>query len=245
MTRKQKSSEDVGDFVPLPPAPLHIVLALNRGERHGYGLMSDVEELSDGVITMGPGTLYGSIKKLRAQGLIEETEGRVDPSTRRPAPSLLPPHGDRTERSAMRRSSAWPTWSNAADQPPRPACSGGRHDRDLGGPAAIRGPDPSIVAHVRAPPGLLYPRSFRQEYGDDMVQAVRRSDHPPSRRPARAGLAPGLRRPGDQRHPPADRTAVRRRRRWCRRLDPRRADRTGRTDPRHGKRGRSPHPASP
>lgn len=80
MTRKQKSGEDVGDFVPLPPAPLHIVLALNRGERHGYALMSDVEELSDGVITMGPGTLYGSIKKLRAQGLIEETEGRADPS---------------------------------------------------------------------------------------------------------------------------------------------------------------------
>jgi DNA-binding PadR family transcriptional regulator len=79
MTRKQKSGEDVGDFVPLPPAPLHIVLALNRGERHGYALMSDVEELSDGVITMGPGTLYGSIKKLRAQGLIEETEGRIDP----------------------------------------------------------------------------------------------------------------------------------------------------------------------
>ena len=80
MTRKQRSSDGVSDFVPLPPAPLHIVLALNRGERHGYGLMSDVEELSDGVITMGPGTLYGSIKKLRGQGLIEETEGRVDPS---------------------------------------------------------------------------------------------------------------------------------------------------------------------
>lgn len=79
MPRKTTTSDDVGDFVPLPPAPLHIVLALNRGERHGYGLMSDVEELSDGVITMGPGTLYGSIKKLRAQGLIEETEGRVDP----------------------------------------------------------------------------------------------------------------------------------------------------------------------
>ena len=80
MTRKQRSSDGVSDVVPLPPAPLHIVLALNRGDRHGYGLMSDVEELSDGVITMGPGTLYGSIKKLRGQGLIEETEGRVDPS---------------------------------------------------------------------------------------------------------------------------------------------------------------------
>ncbi len=80
MKKKKTADEDITDFVPLPPAPLHIVLALNRGERHGYALMSDVEDLSDGVITMGPGTLYGSIKKLRSQGLIEETEGRVDPS---------------------------------------------------------------------------------------------------------------------------------------------------------------------
>ena len=80
MAKKNATGQDVNEFVPLPPAPLHIVLALNRGERHGYALMSDVEELSDGVITMGPGTLYGTIKKLVAQGLIEETEGRIDPA---------------------------------------------------------------------------------------------------------------------------------------------------------------------
>ena len=79
MSAPTQSHHDVSPFVPLPPAPLHIVLALNRGERHGYALMSDVQDLSDGLIKMGPGTLYGSIKKLRAQGLIEETEGRVDP----------------------------------------------------------------------------------------------------------------------------------------------------------------------
>ena len=71
---------DPADFVPLAPAPLHIVLALNRGERHGYGIMQDVEEISDGVITMGPGTLYGSIKRLVEQGLIEESDERPDPS---------------------------------------------------------------------------------------------------------------------------------------------------------------------
>jgi DNA-binding PadR family transcriptional regulator len=70
---------DPAPFVPLAPAPLHIVLALNRGERHGYALMGDVEELSDGVIRMGPGTLYGSIKKLVAEGLIEQTAERPDP----------------------------------------------------------------------------------------------------------------------------------------------------------------------
>jgi DNA-binding PadR family transcriptional regulator len=80
MSAQTQSPDDVSPFVPLPPAPLHIVLALNRGERHGYALMSDVQHLSDGLIKMGPGTLYGSLKKLRSQGLIEKTEGRVDPS---------------------------------------------------------------------------------------------------------------------------------------------------------------------
>ena len=74
------SDDDIAPYVPLPPAPLHIVLALNRGERHGYGLMADVQELSGGVIKMGPGTLYGSIKKLLAQGLIEESPARPDPT---------------------------------------------------------------------------------------------------------------------------------------------------------------------
>ena len=66
--------------MPLSPAALHIVLSLNRGERHGYAIMSDVERLSDGVITLGPGTLYGTIKKLVADGLIEQTDTRPDPA---------------------------------------------------------------------------------------------------------------------------------------------------------------------
>lgn len=60
------------DHVPLAPSALHIVLALSRGERHGYALMQDVEQLSGGRVTMGPGTLYGSLKRLLAARLIEE-----------------------------------------------------------------------------------------------------------------------------------------------------------------------------
>ena len=71
---------DPSPFVPLAPAALHIVLSLNRGERHGYAIMGDVERLSDGVIKLGPGTLYGTIKKLLADGLIEQTEARPDPA---------------------------------------------------------------------------------------------------------------------------------------------------------------------
>ena len=74
------SNPDPTPHIPLAPAALHIVLALNRGERHGYALMSDVEELSDGVIRLGPGTLYGTLKRLTNDGLIEQTDERPDPS---------------------------------------------------------------------------------------------------------------------------------------------------------------------
>jgi DNA-binding PadR family transcriptional regulator len=67
------------DFLPLPPATLHILVALTAGEKHGYALMRDVEALSEGVIKVGPGTLYGSVKRMLADGLIEETAERPDP----------------------------------------------------------------------------------------------------------------------------------------------------------------------
>ena len=58
---------------PLPSASLHIVLALLEGEKHGYALIGDVERISGGAIKMGPGTLYGTLKRLLSDGLIEET----------------------------------------------------------------------------------------------------------------------------------------------------------------------------
>jgi DNA-binding PadR family transcriptional regulator len=61
----------------MPVAAVHIVLALLPGELHGYALMRSVEELSDGAVRLGPGTLYGTINRLVADGLIEETTDRV------------------------------------------------------------------------------------------------------------------------------------------------------------------------
>ncbi len=58
---------------PLPAASTHVVLALLDGELHGYALMRRVEEISDGAVRMGPGTMYGTINRLLADGLIEET----------------------------------------------------------------------------------------------------------------------------------------------------------------------------
>ena len=63
---------------PLPPASMHLVLALLDGELHGYALMRRVDELSDGSVRMGAGTLYGTINRLLADGLIVETTDRVD-----------------------------------------------------------------------------------------------------------------------------------------------------------------------
>lgn len=70
---------------PLPAASLHIVLALLDGELHGYALMGRVAELSDGAVRMGAGTLYGTLNRLVADGLIEETTDRIarDDSERR------------------------------------------------------------------------------------------------------------------------------------------------------------------
>jgi DNA-binding PadR family transcriptional regulator len=53
------------------------VVALLDGELHGYALVRRVEELSDGAVRMGPGSLYGSINRLVEQGLLIETTGRV------------------------------------------------------------------------------------------------------------------------------------------------------------------------
>ena len=72
-------STESRDTRPLQPAALHILLALGRGERHGYALIGDVDALSDGSIKLGPGTLYGTIKRLLTDGLIEEAEERPDP----------------------------------------------------------------------------------------------------------------------------------------------------------------------
>lgn len=63
----------------LTPAVLHILLALSTQERHGYGIMKQVEADSQGKVKMGPGTLYGSLKRMIDSGLIRESEKRVDP----------------------------------------------------------------------------------------------------------------------------------------------------------------------
>ena len=65
---------------PLTPAVFHILLALSTKERHGYGIMKQVETDSRGSVRMGPGTLYGSLKRMLEAGLVEESAGKIDPA---------------------------------------------------------------------------------------------------------------------------------------------------------------------
>ena len=66
-------------FLPLTPAVFHVLLALAGGERHGYAIMQEVTESTEGQIKMGPGTLYGTVKRLLEAQLIRESDERPDP----------------------------------------------------------------------------------------------------------------------------------------------------------------------
>lgn len=77
MSNQPRKAEDM---LPLTPAVLHILLALADGERHGYGIMQEVTRRAAGQVKMGPGTLYGSLKRMLADGLIEEAGERPDPA---------------------------------------------------------------------------------------------------------------------------------------------------------------------
>lgn len=64
--------------VPLTPVSLHILLALAGGHAHGYGIAQEVEQMTDGAVRLGPGTLYGSLQRLEDGGLIEAADSPED-----------------------------------------------------------------------------------------------------------------------------------------------------------------------
>jgi len=80
MTSSAHHPPDPEKMLPLTPAVFHILLALADGEKHGYAIMREVEETTDGRVKMGPGTLYGSLDRMLKAELIEELENRPDPA---------------------------------------------------------------------------------------------------------------------------------------------------------------------
>ena len=76
---KRQAKRDPESLLPLPLTVLHILLALADGDKHGYGMMKEVAGRTEGKVRLGPGTLYGGIKRLLEDGLIEKSDERPDP----------------------------------------------------------------------------------------------------------------------------------------------------------------------
>ena len=107
-------------LLPLPPATLHILLALAETERHGYAIIQDVEARTDGELRLSAGTLYRSIARMVEQGLIVEVEKRRtrDDDERRRY-YILTPYGAAVARAEVRRLSQLVRHAKARGLAPR------------------------------------------------------------------------------------------------------------------------------
>jgi DNA-binding PadR family transcriptional regulator len=79
-TKHMKTVEDV---TPLTPAVFSILFSLATGEKHGYEIMKRVKQDTQGKIKMGNGTLYGSLKRMLSDELIEDAGEKIDPDSER------------------------------------------------------------------------------------------------------------------------------------------------------------------
>ena len=75
----KQTKRDPEELLPLSLSVFHILLALADQERHGYGIMKETAARTDGKVRLGPGILYGNIKRLIEEGLIEKSQERPDP----------------------------------------------------------------------------------------------------------------------------------------------------------------------
>ena len=64
------------DYLPLKTHWFHVLASLSDGDQHGYGMMQDILERTDGKVKLWPPTLYGTIRQLLEQGLIQESPSR-------------------------------------------------------------------------------------------------------------------------------------------------------------------------
>ena len=81
MAKKHAAPPLPESHLPLTPATFEILMALVDGERHGYSIMTEVAERSEHAVRLGPGTLYGSLKRLLEGGMVEESGERADSET--------------------------------------------------------------------------------------------------------------------------------------------------------------------
>jgi len=79
MAKTGKSIRTPESHLPMTAATFQILMALSGDERHGYAIMKEVSGSTAGAVRLGPGTLYGSLKRLLEDGLVEEGAERSDP----------------------------------------------------------------------------------------------------------------------------------------------------------------------
>jgi len=79
MAPRDEQTDGVDDFLPLPTAVFHILVALADRDRHGYSIMQDVAARTDGKVRLSAGTLYTAVARMLEQGLIEELRENPDP----------------------------------------------------------------------------------------------------------------------------------------------------------------------
>ncbi len=99
---KIDSADVPGSDSALTSAQFHILLTLADGHRHGYGIMQEVERRTDGVVDLGPGTLYRSIKQLLERGLIIEVDEDPQAGSQRRSYALTPEGRTRATAEARR-----------------------------------------------------------------------------------------------------------------------------------------------
>jgi DNA-binding PadR family transcriptional regulator len=75
----ERRARTAAELLPLPASDFQILLALGDAERHGYGIKLEVASRTEEEVQLGPGTLYGAIKRMLAARLIEESEERPAP----------------------------------------------------------------------------------------------------------------------------------------------------------------------
>ena len=134
-----RPAASVERHLPLTPAIAQILLALADADRHGYGIMQEIVRLTDGVVRMGPGTLYGTIKRLLAAKLIVDTDDRP-----------TAPDDDERRRCYRSRRSAVGSWPPKAHEWRR--CSGPRVSSGCIHDEAAARPHPAVSAVVTAAP---------------------------------------------------------------------------------------------
>ncbi|MGE0041243.1 MAG: PadR family transcriptional regulator [Vicinamibacterales bacterium] len=96
---------DVARLLPLKPKVLHVLLAVADGPRHGYGIMQEVAERTDGQVRLWPAALYRLLRELEQDGLIVESSDRpaAEDDDERRRYFALTPHGKRVLDGEVRR----------------------------------------------------------------------------------------------------------------------------------------------